>query len=151
MKTTIKIAVILLSLFMVFQFVRVNAASRGIIPIHVVFSAKAYWDGQTKSCLPREKGGCCHIWMDQPIGTGQIIGNLEINPEGSLVFTVSKTNGMQAETFKQYFEGGKFLLDGSLTFSAEVLSKLGLKSDFTISAGIFPCTFKGDTIIIPLK
>ena len=140
-----------MSLFMVFHIITVNAAPKGIIGIHVIFSSKAYWDGVTKSCLPRDKGGCCHVWVDHAVGPGQIIGTLENAGNGKLIFTTSKAAGMQPETFTQLFIGDKFVLEGTLTFSSEVLSKLGLKSDFTIPGGTYPFTTNGDSITIPIK
>ncbi len=139
-----------MSLFLAFNFITANAAPHGVLGIHVVFSAKAYWDGQTKSCCPREKGGCCHIWLDRFVGPGQITGTMETSG-GNLIFTASKSKGMQPETYGQLFNAGKFILDGPMTFSSEVLSKLGLRSDFILPAGAYSCSFNGDDIVITLK
>ncbi len=151
MKTISKIFAIFLSMFLAFNVMAVNTTPCGIFNIHVVMSAKSYWDGASKSCLPREKGGCCHIWFDRAIGPGQMGGNLEMDANLLFTFTTSKSKGMQPETFDQLFRGGKFILDGPLTFSQEVLSKLGLKNDFTIPGGAYPCSFNGDDIIITFK
>ena len=151
MKTTVKLSVIMKSIFVSVCFTFAKAAPHGLFGINVAISAKAYWDGQTKSCLPREKGGCCHIWVDGPVGPGDKFGSLENPGNGSLVYTVSKRKGMLPETNKQYFGSGKFFIDGPITFSPDVLSKLSLKSDFSIPGGAYLCTFNGDEIIIIFK
>lgn len=141
----------MMSLFLAVQVIASKAAPRGLFGIHIVLSAKAYWDGEKKSCVPREKGGCCHIWTDNVLGPGDMAGELENPGNGSLILTISKSKGMLPETYNQYFRTGKLVLDGTMTFAPEVLSKLNLRRDFTVPGGAYSCTFNGDLIVVTLK
>jgi hypothetical protein len=124
----------------------------GIIPIHIVFSAKAYWDGPTKSCLPRDKGGCCHIWIEgmEP-GPGEIIGELILIKGNIFQLTVSKVKGIKAETYNSNFSNGKFNLDGTMTFDPNILSKFGIDTKYFVPPGIYSVTTNGDMLTIIFK
>ncbi len=123
-----------------------------MLQIHVVFSAKAYWDGPTKSCIPREKGGCCHIWVEgmEP-GPGEMAGEMTMVRDKTCQFTVSRSKGMNTEHRMNCFSDGKFNLDGPLTFDPDLLKKLGFDENFTVPAGTYPVTFSGDILTITFK
>ena len=121
-----------------------------LLGIHIVISSKAYWDGATQSCVPRERGGCCHIWTDKLIGPGQIAGDFE-KANGILILSISGTKALDKATFDKFFQNGKFILDGPLTFSPEVLSKLELQGNYTIPAGSYAYNISGDLITVTFK
>lgn len=127
-----------------------RAASPGWFSIHVVFSAKAYWDGNLKSCVPREKGGCCHIWTDNLPGPGQIIGEL-MTTDNSVVFVISKSKGLDRETYNEFFSQGQFILDGPITFEPEILNKVSLPRAFSVPSGKYRVTLTGDEIKVYFK
>jgi hypothetical protein len=146
------------TLFCVLSFFLANSVfSENFIPpmmrqIHVVFSAKAYWDGITKSCLPREKGGCCHIWTERmEPGPGEISGEMILVRGGIFQLTVSRDKGMDKETYVKYFSDGKFILDGPVTFDPDVLSKLGVDGRYVVPSGTYPFTANGDLLTITFK
>jgi hypothetical protein len=128
-----------------------SAYSPSFLGINIIMTSKAYWDGPTKSCLPRDKGFCCHISVTAMPGHGQISGTLEVNESNTLVLSVSKPSGLDRETYNEYFSKDKFLLDGDLTFSQEILNKLRLPAGFTISSGEYPYTTTGEMIRIYFK
>jgi hypothetical protein len=122
------------------------------LPLHIVFSSKAYWDNASKSCIPREKGGCCHIWIEGMVpGSGEIAGDLVITAGNSLQFTFTRRKGMNNETSRPYLIGGQFVLDGPVTFEPEVLSRLGAERNLIIPAGTYPVAQNGDTITVTFK
>lgn len=125
-----------------------QASSPFIINIHVVFSSKAYWDGASQSCLPREKGGCCHIWADNFPGPGQIIGELAAEGPRLLTFTISRSKGIDRETFNEVFSRGKFSMNGEVSFSPEVLKKLSLPPSYAVPTGDYRFTVAGDIITV---
>jgi hypothetical protein len=119
--------------------------------IEIIFSSKAYWDGTTKSCLPRDKGCCLHISLDVPLLDHQIFGDLT-NYEGKGVkFTFSKKSGIQQETLAELTKTGKFYLDGDGTLSEELLKTLRLPLSYKISPGYYPYQENGDIITIIFK
>lgn len=117
----------------------------------IVFSAKAYWDGQTKSCLPREKGCCFHISFNAIILEGQMIGEMTYTATDGLVFTFNKRTGITPQTFKELFGSGKFVLDGTGTLSDEIIRMLRLPVNYTIPAGNYGFRTSGDMISITFK
>lgn len=122
------------------------------LPIHVVFSAKAYWDGPSKSCIPREKGGCCHIWLgDMQPGAGEFVADIVLMKDKVIQATVSRGKGMNKETFLKYFSDGKFNLDGPITFDPAVLGRLGLDAGYVIPPGAYPVTTNGDQMTITFR
>ena len=149
MKAVYSTSVLLMSMFLATGVFAAKFTPPGIVPIHIVFSGKAYWDGATKSCLPRERGGCCHIWVDALApGTGEIFGEMAPVSGNILQLTVSKSKGMGPDTYMKYFSDGKFTVDGSITFDPNVLSKLGVNVNLVVPAGSYPFILKGDLLII---
>lgn len=134
---------------------RISLASYAFSPsflgISIIMTSKAYWDGPTKSCLPRDKGFCCHIAVNTMPGHGQISGTLEVNESNILVLTVSKGNGLDRESYNEIFSKDKFILDGDITFSPEVMNKLRLPLTYSIPAGEYPYTTTGDVINVYFK
>jgi hypothetical protein len=128
-----------------------QASSPSIINLHVVFSSKAYWDGPSQSCIPREKGGCCHIWLDNLPGPGQIIGELSAQDSKLLTLTISRSKGVDRATFEEVFSRGNFSMNGDVTFSPEVLKKLSLPPYYSIPAGEYRVTISGDIITVYFK
>jgi hypothetical protein len=129
-----------------------NTVSPMLFSIHVVFSARSYWDGPSKSCIPREKGGCCHIWKDGMIpGSGEISGEMVVLKDKVIQFTVSRGKGMNSETFLKYFSGGRFTLDGPITFEPGVLSRLGIDGNYEVPPGTYPYSSNGDLVTITFK
>jgi hypothetical protein len=152
MKTIKLFTVLILSIVIVSRIsFATSAYSPSFLGISIIMTSKAYWDGPTKSCLPRDKGFCCHIAFNTMPGHGQISGTLEVNESNILVLSVSKPAGLDRETYNEYFSKDKFILDGDLTFSQEVLNKLRLPAGFTISSGEYPYTTAGETIRIYFK
>ena len=149
MKTTFKSIALLLSL--VFTTGVFSATSHAVmkLPVHVVFSAKAYWDGPSKSCIPREKGGCCHIWLDgmEP-GAGEITADIVLVKDKIIQATVSRGKGMTKETFMRYFSEGKFNIDGPITFDPAVLSRLCIDAGYVVPTGAYPVNTNGDQMTI---
>ena len=138
------------------SFFTVNAVNHGSTPnppllgIKISFSSKAYWDG-TK-CAPRDKGCCLHLEMNPaPPDPGQIIGEMSNSMDGSLRLVISKKDGMTQDTFTDLFRKGKFIINGTGTFSRELLTKLGLNSNYIISEGEYLYTIEGDKITITFK
>ncbi|MCX6304227.1 MAG: hypothetical protein NT040_04605 [Bacteroidetes bacterium] len=152
MKTINRLALLFISMFFAFSIVAAKAIPPGMLGVHVVFSAKAYWDGPSKSCIPREKGGCCHIWAEgmEP-GPGEIFGEMVVLNDKIIRMTVSRGRGMTNETYGKYFSDGKFHLDGPMTFDPNVLSRLGIEGKYMIPPGTYPCTANGDMLTIIFK
>jgi hypothetical protein len=152
MKTMYRISALLVSLLLAVNVIAVKAIPGSIFPIHVVFSAKSYWDGPSKSCLPREKGGCCHLWLEgmEP-GPGEISGELVMLRGKIIQLTVSRVKGMNNETYLKYFSDGKFTLEGPITFEPNVLTRLGIEGYYVVPAGTYPFTSNGDVITITFK
>jgi hypothetical protein len=122
--------------------------------ISIDFSSKAYWDGPSHSCLPREKGCCFHIEFGSSgtlLAPGQIIGTMDIKQNKEIVFSFSKKGGIRSETIKELLNGGYFILDGEGTFSEEILKKLGLPANFKLSEGKYPYTESGDFVTVIFK
>jgi hypothetical protein len=152
MKAIYRNSLILVAALFTLSAVATKVITAGMLPIHVVFSAKAYWDGPSKSCIPREKGGCCHIWMDgmEP-GPGDIPGEMTMSRGNSLQLAVSRGKGMNNESWRKYIADGKFILDGPITFDPEVLSRLGAEKGVVVPAGSYPVTSNGDQLIITFQ
>jgi hypothetical protein len=127
---------------------RTNSLPTGI---EIDFSTKAYWDGQTKSCLQREKGFCLHISIGVDKPTGNMIGSLNYSPIDGLIFTFNKKTGVISSTFNEFFMGGFFIMDGDGTFSDELLLKLGLPRGYRIPAGKYPYFENGGIVTIVFK
>jgi hypothetical protein len=152
MKATYRISVLLMSMLFTVSVFSAKAVSPMLFSIHVVFSARSYWDGPTKSCIPREKGGCCHIWKDGMIpGPGEISGEMVLLKDRSIQFTVSRGKGMTNETYLKYFSGGRFALDGPITFDPSVLSGLGVDLNYEVPPGNYPYSANGDLVTITFK
>lgn len=152
MKTFYRTPVLLVSLLWAVSAFSANAVSPVFFSIHVVFSSKSYWDGPSKSCIPREKGGCCHIWADGMIaGPGEISGEMVVLKDRIIQFTVSRGKGMNTETYQKYFSGGRFTLDGPITFEPAVLSKLGLDPSYSVPAGSYPVSSNGDLVTVTFR
>jgi hypothetical protein len=124
----------------------------GMLSVHVAVSAKAYWDGATKSCIPREKGGCCHIWVEamEP-GPGEICGDMALIRGNIFQLSFSRGKGLNNDTWQRYFADGKFLADGPITFDPAVLMQLGLPGGYVIPSGSYPVAVNGDQIVITFK
>ena len=152
MKTIYRISFPLMSILLAFGVFAAKMVPPGIVPIHVVFSSKAYWDGPSKSCLPREKGGCCHIWLDgmEP-GPGEISGELVLFNGKIFQLSFSRSKGLKNETYLKYFTDGKFTLDGPVTFDPNVLSKLEIDEKYVIPPGTYSVTANGDLLTIIFK
>jgi hypothetical protein len=149
MKTIIRTSFLLSVLLVALSTYAVKVIPPGIIPFHVVITSKAYWDGPTKSCLPREKGGCCHIWFDgMTPGPGEIHGEITQLDGRTLQMTIYRKKGLRDDTWQEYFRDGKFMLDGYLTFDPEILSKLGLPKSFQLPPGNYPYSMKGDQVTV---
>lgn len=120
--------------------------------IHVVISSKSYWDGPTKSCLPREKGGCCHLWIEGMVpGPGEIGGDLLPAGGRTLQLVVKLQKGLKNDVWQSGFRDNTYTLDGAITFEPEVLARLGLDRNFTIPAGTYPCSTSGDLATITFR
>jgi hypothetical protein len=119
--------------------------------IDVVFSSKAYWDGPSQSCLPRDKGCCIHISLKILVLDNQIFGDLTNYNEKGVKLTFSKNSGIQKTTFAELTKTGKFYIDGEGTLSEEVLKALKLPSSYKISPGYYPYQENGDLITVFLK
>jgi hypothetical protein len=119
--------------------------------IGIDFSTKAYWDGQTKSCLQREKGFCLHISIELNMLPGHIIGSINYSPIDGLIFTFNKKTSVLSETFDELFKGGFFIMDGDGTFSDDLLLKLGLPQGYRIPAGKYPYTENGGIVTVVFK
>jgi len=152
MKTNYRAAFLLMGLLLAISGFSTKLTPTLMLPVHIVFSAKSYWDGATKSCLPREKGGCCHIWLEgmEP-GPGEISGEMVLVKNKIIQLTVSRGKGMNRETWLKYFSDGKFNLDGPLTFDPAVLSRLGADPDCTVPQGAYPVAANGDLLTITFK
>ena len=104
MKTNYRAAFLLMGLLLAISGFSTKLTPTLMLPVHIVFSAKSYWDGATKSCLPREKGGCCHIWLEgmEP-GPGEISGEMVLVKNKIIQLTVSRGKGLNRETWLKYF------------------------------------------------
>jgi hypothetical protein len=119
--------------------------------IEVIFASKAYWDGPTKSCLPRDKGCCLHFSFKVPILEDQIFGDLT-NYEGQGVkLSFSKKSGVQQGTLNGLIKNGKFYLEGEGTMSEELLKALKLPSTYIIPPGYYTYEERGDIITVFFK
>lgn len=130
-----------------------NQATANVSPAKFifVFASKAYWDGQTQSCVPRDRGCCIHIgFSTQPID-GQITGEMNYSASSGIVFKFSKSSGITPKTLHDLVKDGKFYLDGKGTFSEEVIKILGLPLSYSIPAGYYPCSVEGDIVTVTLK
>jgi hypothetical protein len=127
----------------------VNSAPTGI---NIDFSSKAYWDGASQSCLPRDKGCCFHISIDiGMLAPGHINGTLYQSMDGVLTFSFSKKTGVLSSTLMELCKHGMFVLDGTGTFSDEILKKLGLPSAFKLPSGEYPYVENGDVVTVTFK
>jgi hypothetical protein len=125
-------------------------ASSSLLGITVSFSTKAYWDGATKSCLPRTRGWCLHFEIDvaSPLHDGTIRGELSNLTTTGLTLSFNKKTDVTAETFLTFFKSGKFLMDGDGTISEEIAKKLGLAASYVISQGAYSYKEFGDRVTI---
>jgi len=152
MKTISKTAFLMISILLCNSIFSAKFSTIPLFPIHVVFSAKSYWDGETKSCIPREKGGCCHIWLEGMVpGPGEISGEMVLVRGKVIQLTVSRIKGMNKETHMRFFSEGFFTLDGPITFDPDILFKLGLRDSYVVPAGKYPYSMNGDVITITFK
>lgn len=134
------------------SFQNSNAVNSAPLGVGISFSSKAYWDGTTHSCLPRDKGCCIHIEFIPIVpGPGQINGTLEIRQNNEIAFSFSKRGGILSETWNELSKNGYFMLDGDGTFSQEILKKLGLPANFKLSEGRYPYTENGDVVTVVFK
>jgi len=153
-KLQMKNAILIIFLSLVTMFgtcTMMNASNVSPVGIGVSLSSKAYWDGPTQSCLPREKGFCLHIAINLMPVHGQIFGTIEQKEGKTLELTVSRNKGIDKETFYELFKAGKFIADGPITFSTDVLEKLKLPASYSIPAGEYPFSIEGDRITIYFK
>lgn len=130
------------------------AGSSAPVGIGITFSSKAYWDNTTKSCEPRDKGCCFHIEINLNVVTlapGQIIGTLEQSKDGLLTFSFSTRTGILTATLMTLCKHGMFTLDGTGTFSDEILKKFSLPPNFTLPPGEYPYVENGDVIMVSFK
>lgn len=119
--------------------------------IDIVFSSKAYWDGATKSCLPRDKGCCLHISVNLPLLDNQIFGDISNNEGKGVKFSFSKNKGIQKEALSELTKTGKFYMEGEGTLSEELLKSLKLPSSYKILPGYYPYQENGDLITVFFK
>ncbi|MGA2822080.1 MAG: hypothetical protein ABSE72_00970 [Bacteroidales bacterium] len=134
------------------SFQKSNAVNSAPIGIGISFSSKAYWDGASQSCLPRDHGCCFHISINiEILAPGHINGTLDQSRNGTLTFSFSKSTGVLSSTFLELCKNGMFVLDETGTFSDEILKKLGLPSAFKLSSGEYPYVENGDTVTITFK
>jgi hypothetical protein len=115
--------------------------------INIDFSTKAYWDGPSKSCLPREHGFCFHISFDLNNQSDRMQGTLDNSALNGLTLTFSKKTGAVSGV-NELLKGGYFTMDGDATFSEELLMKLGLPKGYTIKAGKYPYSDNGSSITV---
>jgi len=134
------------------SFQKSNAVCSAPSGIIIDFSSKAYWDGPSQSCLPRDKGCCFHISVSIGIlSPGIIHGTLDQSRDGALTFSFSKSTGVLSSTLMDFCKRGMFVLDGTGTFSDEILKKLGLPSGFKLPSGQYPYVENGDVVTVTLK
>jgi len=119
--------------------------------IDVVFSSKAYWDGPTQSCLPRDKGCCLHFSFKVLVLDNQIFGDLSNNNGKGVKLTFSRNIGIQKETLTELTKTGKFYIDGEGTLSEELLKALKLPLSYKITPGYYPYQENGDLITVFFK
>ena len=124
-----------------------------LIGISVVFSTHARWDNETKGCVDRKRGWCLRfrIEINSSIPSGAIAGEITTLSSGGLTLTLNKKRGITAEMLSQYFENGKFHLDGEATIQPELASKLNLPKDYVIPEGYYNYQEKDDLIIVTFK
>jgi hypothetical protein len=150
------ILLMILSIVMIFPAVQMKAGSPSPQPglkLKIAFSSRAYWDGVTKSCLPRERGWCLHISINilNTVPDGIIIGEVSNDIIDGMTLTFKKQEGITAETFTKFFRNGKFVLDGEGTMEDAIAKKLGMRSPYTIPAGSYDYKEKGGYITISFK
>lgn len=114
----------------------------------IVFASKAYWDGPSQSCLPRDKGCCFHIGFTTSLLDGQIIGELNYTPGAGLTFTFNKRTGITAATFNELCKSGKFYLDGTGTLSEEILRMLKMPESYSIPSGYYSYRVEGEVVSV---
>jgi len=149
MKKLITLITIIALGFMSYQ---VFAYERNLSPspskFIIAFSTRAYWDGATQGCLPQEKGWCLHISFSIPPIDGQIIGEINNSATSGLVLSFNQNTGITKKTFKEFFNDGKFYLDGPGTISEEILKMLKLPANYFIPAGNYSYEVRGEMISI---
>jgi len=144
------IFVFLISFFTVITVNNTCIPNPSVLGIKISFSTKAYWDGT--QCADRVKGCCLHIELTMvPPGPGQIVGEISRSADGGLRFIASKKDGISPDTFTDLFRKGKFIVNGTGTFSRDLLSKLSLDANFIIPEGEYPYSVEGDKITIIFK
>ena len=129
------------------------SSSSSLLGISIYFSTKAYWDGETKSCMPRERGWCLHIELDgqSPVPIGTIRGEISNLKTTGLILSFNKKTGVTAETFSKYFKNGKIFIDGEVTMPDDLTRKLGLAPSFVIPEGAYAYKESGETVTITLQ
>ncbi len=127
------------------------AGSTGIGGIGISISTRAYWDGQTQSCLPQERGWCLHISFNLMPVQGQIVGTIEKTDPGTVTLRISKSRGMDREMFKKYFTEKVLIVNEPVTIEPALLEKLGLPKNFTIPEGEYPYSIQGEDLVITIK
>ncbi|MCX6290488.1 MAG: hypothetical protein NT126_01835 [Bacteroidetes bacterium] len=78
------------------------------------------------------------------------IGRAEIDmdDERHIVLTMNADKDITPEAFKTYFSNGFFLCEDDFPLPAEILKEIGYEDDYTIKAGKYPISIKGETITI---
>ena len=114
----------------------------------IVFSSKAYWDGTTESCLPRDKGCCFHIGFTTIIIDGQISGEMTYTAQDGLVYSFNQKTGISRKTFEKLCNNGGFYLDGPGTISTEIINMLNLPKGYSIPAGNYSYRMDGDIVYV---
>ena len=119
--------------------------------ISITIATKAYWDGATKSCLDREKGWCVHLTIEIDVLEGQIKGELTNPGLSGLTFTFNKRTGILPETLNNLVKNGTIYANGEVTFSEDLLMKLGLPSNYKIKEGYYPIQVLGEEVKVVFK
>jgi hypothetical protein len=75
-------------------------------------------------------------------------GRLDLNSENQLVLSLSKKSDLSAEAYDKYFSKGVFVCEDDFPVPSDVLKALGYSGSYTIKAGTYPVTLKGDLITV---
>jgi hypothetical protein len=140
-----------LSLLMAVTSAKASASTTApLLGLRVSFSTHAYWDGVTKSCLPRPKGWCLHFEIEAItiVQTGSIRGDISNLATTGLTLSFNKKTGIASETFSRYFSNGRFWLEGEGTIAGDVLARLGLPASYVIPEGWYNYAETGDMVTI---
>jgi hypothetical protein len=118
--------------------------------ISISFSTHSYWDGESKSCLPRAKGWCLHFEMDAkaPATDGAIRGEVSNTATMGLSLSFNKKTGITPDMFSKLFRNGRFFLEGEVTMPEDLARKLELPTSFTIPEGYYNYKENGDIVTL---